>query len=335
MELKRLLKRGALVAAANWPAVLAQFLARIAYQALVAVPVVGAAVLVVLLLGGEHRLFAGGFREMLPSIFSALLAEPAALAGFALALGIALVGATALVALVKGGVVPFVVRAEAGAEPLEAEALFFPAIGRIPRPAMREFFDGAARHFRRFVAIGLLQLATYGVSVTLALGLLAYSYRALEGRALLIGWPLLAMVTAATVVVWIAIVNLFALLMQIAIATGCSGLLPPAARVLRFAKGEARTLVAVFGTLLVMVVIATVASALAWSGIALVGFVPLVGLAVVPLQIAALVVRGLVFEYIALTGMGAYAALYRRHAGVASPVMERAGCEGHPATATR
>ena len=40
---------------------------------------------------------------------------------------------------------------------------------------------------------------------------------------------------------------------------------------------------------------------------------PLVGLAVFPLQLAALLVRGLVFEYIGLTAMGAYVSLYRRY----------------------
>jgi hypothetical protein len=38
-----------------------------------------------------------------------------------------------------------------------------------------------------------------------------------------------------------------------------------------------------------------------------------VGLAVFPLQIAALLVRGLMFEYIGLTALASYAALYQRH----------------------
>jgi len=46
----------------------------------------------------------------------------------------------------------------------------------------------------------------------------------------------------------------------------------------------------------------------------LIAFVPLVGLAVFPLQIAALILRGLVFEYIGLTAMGAYITLYRQYA---------------------
>jgi len=62
------------------------------------------------------------------------------------------------------------------------------------------------------------------------------------------------------------------------------------------------------------VIDAWLASALAWSGVGLIAFVPLVGLAVFPLQIAALLLRGLVFEYIGLTAMGAYVTLYRRFA---------------------
>jgi hypothetical protein len=46
----------------------------------------------------------------------------------------------------------------------------------------------------------------------------------------------------------------------------------------------------------------------------LIAFVPLVGLAVFPLQIAALLVRGLAFEYLGLAALGAYVSLYRGHA---------------------
>jgi len=55
-------------------------------------------------------------------------------------------------------------------------------------------------------------------------------------------------------------------------------------------------------------------SYLALSGIALIAFIPLIGLAVFPLQIVALLMRGLVFEYIGLTALGAYLTLYRRRA---------------------
>ncbi len=60
-----------------------------------------------------------------------------------------------------------------------------------------------------------------------------------------------------------------------------------------------------------MVVAATLASAFAWSGVALIAFIPFIGLVVVPLQLFALLLRGVLFEYIALTALGAYVTLYR------------------------
>ena len=67
----------------------------------------------------------------------------------------------------------------------------------------------------------------------------------------------------------------------------------------------------VFLVVLALAVAATLASALAWSGVGLIAFVPLVGLAVFPLQIAALLLRGFVFEYLGLTALGAYLTLYQ------------------------
>jgi hypothetical protein len=84
--------------------------------------------------------------------------------------------------------------------------------------------------------------------------------------------------------------------------------------VARFIRAEFRYLGTIFLVVLAMVVAATLASALAWSGVALIAFVPFIGLAVVPLQLFALLLRGVLFEYIALTALGAYVTLYRRDA---------------------
>ena len=80
MNLKLLLKRGALLAAANWPVVLIQFAAETTFQVLVAVPIVGAAILVAVLLGADlANLLQGSMREMVTTIASALISEPLAL----------------------------------------------------------------------------------------------------------------------------------------------------------------------------------------------------------------------------------------------------------------
>ena len=63
--LKATLKRGALVAAANWPLVAVQFVAESTLKLLLAVPVVGGIFLVVLLLGANaDELLAGDVREI-------------------------------------------------------------------------------------------------------------------------------------------------------------------------------------------------------------------------------------------------------------------------------
>ena len=129
----------------------------------------------------------------------------------------------------------------------------------------------------------------------------------------MLSWTFVAALSAVLLVLWITVVNLVYLLMQMAIAAEGVGILEASRHVVAFARTQTRSLGGIFIVVLAMVVGATLASALAWSGVGLIAFVPLVGLAVFPLQIAALLIRGLVFEYIGLTALGAYLTLYRRH----------------------
>ena len=162
----------------------------------------------------------------------------------------------------------------------------------------------------------------------------AYGYRAAEGRALMIGWTVLAATAAAMVVAWITVVNFLYLLLQIAMAVEGVGLVQGARAAARFIRVELRELAGVFLVVVVLAVAATFASALAWSGVGLIAFVPLVGLAVFPLQLAALVVRGLVFEFLGLTALGAYLTLYQGYVARRSEALGRstlASPVGHPA----
>src|SRR5207248_5939078 len=126
------------------------------------------------------------------------------------------------------------------------------------------------------------------------------------------GWTFIAALAAMALTVWITIVNLIYLLLQITMAMENVALADAWRPAYRFVRAELRELAGVFLIVFGLVVAATLASALAWSGVGLIAFVPLVGLAVFPLQIAALLVRGLVFEYRGLTALGAYLTLYSR-----------------------
>jgi hypothetical protein len=153
-------------------------------------------------------------------------------------------------------------------------------------------------------------IAVYLVSGAVYLAFVLYGFRAATDQFMIVGWTFIAALSAALLVAWITFVNLLYLLMQIAIAAESGGLASAAAIVVQFIRARFRELAAVFAVVLVLVVLATVASALAWSGVGLVAFVPLVGLAVLPLQLVALLVRSVVFEYLGLTALGAYISLF-------------------------
>ena len=319
MDLKLLLKRGALLAAANWPIVAVQFAAESTFQVLLAVPIIGAAILVAVLLGADlANLLQGSLREIFTTIASALMSEPVALVAFMTAFSIVLVGGSVLMFLVKGGTVEVFLAANEAAGSVEREPLTVETLRGVSRFTLQRFTSGCARLFRPYVALGLVLTLVYVVSGAGYLAFVVYGYRAAGDRVLIIGWTFVAAMATGGLVVWITVVNLLYLLMQIVIAVEAVGLADAFRAVVRFVRAEVRDLGGVFLVVLAMVIAATLASALAWSGVGLIAFVPLVGLAVFPLQIAGLLLRGLALEYIGLTALGAYVTLYHRH-------MERLG----------
>jgi len=313
LNLKLLLKRGALVAAANWQTVAIQFAAQTTFQVLLAVPIVGAAILVAVMLGADlANLLQGSLRDIFAAITDRLVGEPVALVSFVSAFTIVLIGGSIFMFLVKGGTIDVIVAANDTAGPIELEPITFEGLRRAAAFTLPLFMSGCARLFKRYLTLGLLLMAVYALSAGAYLAFLVLGYRAAGDRDLVIGWAFITALSAVALVLWITLVNLVYLLIQIAMASDQVGLADAVRAVVRFARAEFRELSGVFLVVLGMVVAATFASALAWSGVGLIAFIPLVGLAVFPLQILALLLRGLLFEYIGLTALGAYVTLYRR-----------------------
>lgn len=303
-----------MLAAANWPVVVIQFAAQTTFEVLIAVPIIGAAILVAVLLGGDlANLLQGSLREIFATITGALTAEPFALAAFIVAFAIALIGGSVLMFLVKGGTVDVMRLAEAQAGPLESQPLTLTTLVEGAAFSMPRFVAGCGRLFRPYARLGFALMVAYVVTGAAYLAFIVYGYQAAGDGILFVGWTVLAALATVGLFLWITAVNLVYLLLQIAVADGHPTLRDAAGEIIRFARAEFRELSAIFLVVFGMVVAAWLASALAWSGVGLIAFVPLVGLAVFPLQIAALVLRGLVFEYIGLMAMGAYVSLYRRH----------------------
>jgi hypothetical protein len=292
--------------------------------------VLGAAVLVAVLLGADlAELLQGSLRDVITTVAAVLMSEPAALVAFAAAFAVVLVGGSVLMFLVKGGTVDVLVAAHRHAGPIEGEPITLEMFRGASRFTLNRFIDGCVRLFRRYLKIGLLLIAVYGLSAAAYIGFVAWGYRAATDRFLLLGWTFVAAVAAGLLVAWITLVNLLYLLMQIAVAVDGGGVIEAVGSVARFIRAEFRELARVFAVVFALVVAATLASALAWSGVGLIAFVPLVGLAVFPLQLAALLIRGLVFEYLGLTALTTYAGLYVDHA------VRRAGARERSRMATR
>ncbi len=312
--LKLTLKRGALVAAANWQVALVQFVADSLFKALLAVPIVGGVFLVVLVVGGEPSELIGSMevRTIVPALAAALLANRLVLASFVAALAIVVIGGSAFMFLVKGGTVAILVQSDRQAGPIETAPLHLSGLRQAGAFGLDAFIAECTRLFRRYLRLGLILIGVYVVSgagyVFLTFGMDRH------GVPQWLGWRLAA-ATSILLVGWITLVNLLYLLTQLVIVAEDCSVRAGLAHVVRLLRRELRGVAAVFGVVLALVVLATAASVLATAALGLVGFVPLVGLAVLPLQLVAWLVRGLVFQYLGLTAIGAYLKLYRSARG--------------------
>lgn len=317
--LKVALKRGALVAAANWPLVIVQFVAESSLKLMLAVPIVGGAFLVALLLDTSMSdLLRGDVREIVTSIVGALMQSPLALAAFVTAGVIVLVGGSILTFVVKAGTIALLSDAERVAGPVERPPLRFETLRTASVVAIDPFIDGCRRLWRRYVRIGLGLLFVYALTAAVYLVFVLGGYALAGNSAVLLGWTALAAVASSVLIVWITLVNFFYLITQMVVAIEDVSVREGVRLALRFVWGHLREVAAVFGVVLLVAVVATAASILATAGLGLIAFVPLVGLAVLPLQLAAWLLRGIVFEYLALAALGAYLSHYRWYHSVRS-----------------
>jgi hypothetical protein len=305
VTLKDCLKRGALVTAANWHVVLVQFVADALFKTLLAVPVVGGVFLVVLLIGGDPSdLLALPVSDIIPTMAAVLLAQPLALAAFLLAVALVLAGGSLLMFVVKGGTVSVLIAAERGAGAIEHPPLRLPAFHRATHFTLERFTNGAAHLFPRYLRLGIGLMLIYAASTGLSLALVF-------GPGESGNWRLLAAAASAAFVAWITLLNFLYLLCQIVIAAEDCSVREGAILVGRLLRTRFRLIASIFVATLGLVVLTTAASILATAALGFIAFVPFVGLAALPLQLIAWLMRGVVFQYIGLTALVAHARVYR------------------------
>ena len=223
-----------------------------------------------------------------------------------------LLGGSALTFIVKGGTVAILAEAEAQAGPIERPPLRLAALRRANLTNIEPFLDGCRHLWRRYVKLGACLLRRVCRHRRVYLGFIVGGYALAGNSGVLLGWTFAAALASSALVVWITLVNL----PLPADADGDRGGGPwrPAGawRGSRSSSASAcAKLPASSASSCCSSSLATIASILATAGLGLIAFVPFVGLAMVPLQVAAWLLRGFVFEYLALTALGAYLTHYR------------------------
>lgn len=316
LPLRAALTRGAMVVLANWPVVLAEFAIESLYKLALAVPVVGGAFMVAVLVGADVRALLGeGVRSGAELILGALINAPRALVSFVVAGLLVAVGGSLVMFLIKAGTLSIVIEGERVARDLERGPVHWDALVQANTYDIPRLIDGIRRFGRRAMVLSLW--------LSLAYGLLAFAYfetlgatsRLAEQPQLGTIWPLVVVLATSVGVVAVTVVNLiYDLVRIIVIADDCS-VRAALGRLWAFLIADTRQVIGILAVVGTLLLLAAAVSILIAAGLALITWIPFIGLIVVPLQVAAWLVRGLLFQYMGLTALAAYFTQYRRFAG--------------------
>lgn len=295
---------------------LVQFVADTLFKTLVTVPVVGGLVLVALVVGGNplDLLLLDDLTQTISTMVGVLLAQPVALAAFAAALGIIVAGGSIMMFAVKAGTVTVLVAGDRAAGAIEVPPLRMSALHEANQTTLERFTNGVRALFFRYLCLGFLLTVVYAI--------IAGAYIALvfgPSIAQVPDSPLMVTLASLSVLVAITLVNFLYLLMQIVMAAENCGVLDAIPHVARLLRRRGKELGQVLAAILALMLMATGVSILATTQLGLIGFVPFVGLAALPLQVFAWLVRGVVFQFVGLTGVATY---LRMHFALQSALVE-------------
>ncbi len=320
LTLRASLVRGALVTLANWPAVVIEFAIEGLYKLSLAVPVVGGAFMVAVLAGGDvGSLFGDGVRSAAELVMSALLSAPFALGCFVVAVVLVAVGGAVLMFVVKAATLSSVVAGERRMGPLEGSRLRYADLRRAHAFSVPGLIQDIRRFGRRAAGLSLWLSAAYAVLFVGYLEALGFVFRLGSQSSWSALWPLGIAVTTSAAVGAMAVVNLAFDLIRVIFIHDDVSLRTAASRLRGFLAHGARQIVGILTVFGLVFIAAAAAALIVAAGLALVAWVPYVGFVVIPLQAAAWLVRGLLFQYLGLTTLAAYDTQYRPVCRAAGP----------------
>jgi hypothetical protein len=315
LPLKAALTRGALVTLANWPVILIEFAIESLYKLALAVPVVGGGFMVAIVVGADVRaLFSDGVRNAAELVVSALTNAPAALVAFLAAVLVVAVGGSLVMFLVKAGTLAILVDGERRTAEVERWAAHHETLAKGHAYDINALLAGMQVFGKRAAILSLWLSAAYAIVVVAYVEALGVAVRLAERPTLGSVWPLVIVAATSAGVIAITVVNLVYDLLRIIVVCDDCRVVEAASRLWSFLIEDARQVVGILAVVGALLTLAAAASILVAGGLALVAWIPVIGLIVVPLQVAAWLVRGLLFESMGLTALVAYQTQYRRFA---------------------
>jgi hypothetical protein len=219
---------------------------------------------------------------------------------------------------IKAGSVTVLLAGDRSAGTIEVPPLRMSALREANQATLERFTTGVRTLFSRYLRLG--------IALTMAYAMIGAAYFAfLFGPAIqILDNPVAVTLASLSVIVAITLVNFIYLLLQIVMAAEDCNVLEAVPHVARLLRRRTKDLTIVLAAILALMLMATAASILATTALGLIAFVPFVGLAALPLQVFAWLVRGVVFQYVGLTGVSTYLRLHF--------ALQSAGVEVHSPT---
>ena len=315
LPLRAAITRGALITLANWPTVLIDFAAESIYKLALAVPVIGGAFMVASLTGADvQSLLADGVTAAADRMLGPLGQAPVALLAFLAAVGLVAFGGEILMFIVKAGTLAVLVQGERMCGEIQRSPIRLAAVRAASAYSVETALDGVRKFRRRAALLAGWLGAVYVVIGSAYVLAVTFGFQWAAASRWASAWPLLVLIATSTSVVSLTAANLLFDLMRVVLITDDCRVSEAARRVRTFLLADARQVLGIFGAMALVMMLATAASIVGTAGITVVAWAPLVGLIVLPLQIAFWIVRGLFFQYAGLATLSAYQTQYRRFA---------------------
>jgi hypothetical protein len=290
-------------------------------KVLAGLPVAAAAALVLILSApGAGDTGAGD----LATALAALATQPGALLAVALSAIAAGLGGLVLGAVVKAGTVSIIVAGERRAPPGLPRPIRAAALGGSSAWSRARFRAGCRRFGRRFVGLALL-LGVLDAALAVGYAVAAVqAYRAFVSLAASWWIPAAMLAVSIAAVAASSVADLAYRLAQLVVAVDDVPIRGGLAGAVAFLRRAPLPIARIWVSALVVSTVVLIATLVAAAAIGPISFVPLVGVAVWPLQGAVWLLRGLVLPFIDLAALAAYVMVYRRTGETPAPRPDRA-----------